>query len=81
MLTPNDVKLDTVCAAVSQTAAGYFISIWSHKKSVWVRLLNRYGSSTAAITAIQDYGWQLWDSTTPPHSHRPSAREGTHGAR
>lgn len=57
-----------IYAAINQTAAGIYISIWSLKAHVWVRLLNRYGSRAAAEAAIDDYGFTLWVMAVPPHA-------------
>jgi hypothetical protein len=79
MIPPKeDGSGGVIYAAVNQTESGYYISIWSQKKTVWVRLLNRYGERRTATQAIIDYGWTLWETLTPPHQHRNTRRLG-HG--
>jgi len=61
-----DNSADIYCA-VEQTSVGFYLSIWSVKAGVWVKLLNRYLSRAAADAAIDGYGFKPWLSTTPPH--------------
>lgn len=57
-----------VYAAVVMTSGGVYVSVWSLKASVWVRLLNRFNTVSSAIAQIERYGWVYWDMAVPPHS-------------
>lgn len=57
-----------IYAAIAQTPAGFFISVWSLKANVWVRLLNRYLTREVALAQIETYGWTYWNMAVPPHA-------------
>lgn len=62
-------------ATVNYVAEGHYISIYSMKAQVWVRLLNRYVKLQDAIKAIETYGWERWNMPHVAHAHhRPTAK-------